>query len=72
MKLVFDGQLVKRLREKRGELQSECAKALNISRVALNAIENGRSKPSLDTFLAMLQHFGVSIDALVRVEDDAA
>lgn len=70
MRMVFDGSLVRKLREERGEDQSECARALNISRVTLNAIETGRWKPSLDTFLSLLQHFNVPVEALVRMEDD--
>ncbi|WP_279286287.1 helix-turn-helix domain-containing protein [Desulfofundulus sp. TPOSR] len=55
------GIRLKRLREKKGLSLRALGRAAHISHSFIKDIEAGRSKPSLDTLLALAQALGVSI-----------
>lgn len=57
-----------RIKVRRKELkikQSELAEALEISNNHISSIENGRQKPSLDTFIEICRHLNVTPDYLL-------
>lgn len=57
-----------RIKIRRKELrikQAELAEFLNISNNHMSAIENGRQKPSLDTFIHICNHLNVTPDYLL-------
>lgn len=57
-----------RIKIRRQELkikQAELAEALNISNNHMSGIENGKQKPSLDTFIALCKHLNTTPDYLL-------
>ena len=61
-----------RLRELRGEnemTQTDIAKILNVSKMAISHWEKGHSEPSITQLKQMAKLFGVSIDYLVGYSD---
>ena len=57
-----------RIKTRRKELkikQAELAETLDISNNHMSSIENGRQKPSLDTFVGICKHLNVSPDYLL-------
>ena len=64
--------LMTRLRVLRAEkviTQQKLAYELNMSYRAYNAIENGRSNPSIQTLIVLADYFGVSVDFLLGRSD---
>ncbi len=60
-------ELKERLRELRkesGETQKQVATAIGIGERPYQYLESGEHRPSLDTFIAIADHFGVSLDYL--------
>lgn len=55
---------VKVLRAERDMTQDDLAKAIGVSRYAINALENGRHEPSLDLAFRIASEFGVTIEAV--------
>jgi len=56
---------LKFLRESRGELQTELAKILGVSRQAIGGYELGRNEPNFKTLKKISIHYDVSIDYLL-------
>lgn len=57
-----------RIKTRRKELrikQAELAELLDISNNHMSSIENGRQKPSLDTFILICKHLNVTPDYLL-------
>lgn len=57
-----------RIKVRRKELrmkQAELAEALDISNNHMSSIENGKQKPSLDTFIGICNHLNVTPDYLL-------
>lgn len=57
-----------RIKVRRKELrmkQAELAEVLDISNNHMSSIENGRQKPSLDTFIGICNHLNVTPDYLL-------
>jgi transcriptional regulator with XRE-family HTH domain len=58
-------RILKRLRGERFLSQNDLAKAVNISRQLVTALENGKSAPSTATLVSLADFFDVSVDYLV-------
>lgn len=57
---------IKNLRKSLNLNQVSFAKTINISQAALSDLEKGKSKPSIETLIAISDHFSVSIDWIVK------
>lgn len=62
---VYLAEQLIRLRKSRGLTQQALAEALNLTRSAIGAYEEGRAEPKLATLSALAAFFGESLDALV-------
>ena len=62
---MHTGLIIKKLRESEGMLQEELASALNITRVYLSLLENGKKQGSLDILRQIAAHFSVPITLLL-------
>lgn len=60
---------LKALRKERGETQKQVAAAIGIRERPYQYLESGEHQPSLDTFIALAEHFGVSLDYLAGRSD---
>ena len=60
---------IRELRAGRGLSQAELAKALQVSRQTINAIETERYTPSLPLALALARYFGLTVE---EVFDDGS
>ena len=58
------------LRRKSGLSQEQLAEQLNVSRQAISKWESGTSNPESDKLIAISQYFNVSLDYLVKEDDD--
>lgn len=66
MRFEFNGAAARAYRKAKGESLEECAKALGITRVALNALELGKSEPKFGTLARMLHHFNARFEDLCK------
>jgi putative transcriptional regulator len=55
---------VRSLRADRGLSQQQLARALDVSRQTINAIETGRYTPSLPLAIALARYFGASVEEI--------
>jgi putative transcriptional regulator len=55
---------VRELRTERGLSQAELAKAMDVSRQTINAIETERYTPSLPLALALARYFETTVEAM--------
>ncbi len=55
---------LRELRKARGETQKQVAAAIGIGERPYQYLESGEHQPSLATFIALADHFGVSLDEL--------
>jgi transcriptional regulator with XRE-family HTH domain len=60
-----------RLRKARGLTQQGLADALQLTRSAIGAYEEGRAEPKLATLATLAQYFGASLDALILGTQEA-
>lgn len=56
-------------RAKKNMTQADLAKAIEVSRQTINAIEKGNYNPSLVLALRLAQVFDVSVEVLFQLED---
>jgi len=63
--------IVEQLRRERGINQDALARALQVSRQTISAIENGRYNPSLDLAFAIAAYFGLRIEEIFIYEGSA-
>ena len=61
---------VRELRAVRGLRQEDLAKALQVSRQTINAIETGRYLPSLPLAITLARYFGKPVEELFHGDDD--
>ncbi len=54
--------MIRELRAGRGLSQAELAKAMQVSRQTINAIETERYTPSLPLALALARYFGMTVE----------
>lgn len=57
------------LRAEQNITQQKFASAINMGQASYNAIENGRTTPSLQTLLVIADYFNVSMDYLLGRSD---
>lgn len=57
---------LKQIRKERRLTQLKVAMDLNISREALSHYENGKREPSIDMLIKMSEYFNVSVDFLIK------
>ncbi len=62
---------IREYRKEAGISQEELAVALNVSRQTIYAIETGKYNPSLELSLGMARYFGVTVEALFKLEEEA-
>lgn len=66
---IFFGKNVKYLRERKKLTQEQLASKIGLSRVKLNALENGITRsPRPEDYLNASNFFSISIDALLRID----
>lgn len=70
MDKIVLGLRIRELREKKNLTQVEFAEMIDITDKALSKIEVGRSYPHLNTFMAMSEELGVSLDFLASDNDE--
>jgi transcriptional regulator with XRE-family HTH domain len=66
------GDRLRRERTKVGISQRELARRLGLSASMISQLESGLSKPSVGTLYAIVTELNLSIDALVRGDEDAS
>ncbi len=66
--MSFIGKNIKKIRTVKKLSQAQFAELFNLARPSVGAYEEGRTEPKIDTIIAMANHFGLSIDALLRKE----
>ena len=64
------GQKIKELRKAKGITQEELAFALRVSRQIVSRWETGLSVPSGENLSSLAEYFGVSIETLIKGEND--
>ena len=63
---------IRELRKKAGETQVQTAKAVGVSPRYYQNLELGENWPGLECFIALADHFGVSLDYLAgRTEESS-
>ena len=62
------GNRVRDLRSQRAWSQAELGERLEVSRQAVNAIENGKHDPSLSLAFKIARLFGLTVDAIFEQE----
>ena len=68
-KNFFKNQL-RKLRKEAGETQVQAAKAIGLSSRFYQSLELGENLPNLENFIALADHFNVSLDYLAgRTEE---
>jgi transcriptional regulator with XRE-family HTH domain len=68
------GRKVRRLREQRGQSQTDLAQALGLSESSkgfISEIESGKKVPKAELVLRLADHFGVTTDYLLRDDQGA-
>lgn len=60
---------IKRLRTLHGIKQADLAKMLKVSQAALSGYETGKFEAPLDTYIAIADYFGVTVDYLLGRTD---
>ncbi|AHM61694.1 putative prophage LambdaCh01, repressor protein [Flammeovirgaceae bacterium 311] len=66
--MSYIGRNIKRIRAVKKLSQAAFAELFDLARPSVGAYEEGRSEPKIDTIITIAQHFGLSIDALLRKE----
>ncbi len=64
----FSGRL-RELRQEKGLTQSQVAKIVNMSKMAISHWESGHSEPSISQLIDLSEFFGVTVDYLVGKGD---
>lgn len=59
---------LKDLRAKKGLTQEDLAKAVGVTRVTINYIENGEYRPSLELAFLLARYFGKAIEDIFHIE----
>ena len=67
--VVKVAEAIANLRKEAGETQKELADAIGVSNKVVSKWENRESEPNLANMVAIADHFGVSVDFLIRGEE---
>ncbi|OHX39639.1 MULTISPECIES: helix-turn-helix domain-containing protein [Cytobacillus] len=62
------GERIKDIRVNQKLTQADFAKSIGIKQSSLSEIEQGRTKPSIDTVIATSKQYGVSTDWILKGE----
>jgi repressor LexA len=65
------GKIMRALREKHAESQTELGHILDVSPQMISKFETGKSVPSATTLKTLSRHFGVTIEELLGIAEDA-
>tara|TARA_R110002050_G_scaffold19734_1_gene56568 strand:+ start:46 stop:810 length:765 start_codon:yes stop_codon:yes gene_type:complete len=60
------GKNIKKIRGVKGLNQSDFADLFNLKRASIGAYEEGRAEPKLSTIIEIANHFGISVDELLK------
>ena len=63
-------QRLKELRSEKGMTQTDVARRLNMSKMAVSHWEKGNSEPSIEQLKALAAMFDASVDYLVGFKDE--
>lgn len=63
-------QRLKELRSEKGMTQTDVARQLNMSKMAVSHWEKGNSEPSIEQLKALAAMFDTSVDYLVGFKDE--
>ena len=63
-------QRLKELRSEKGMTQTDVARRLNMSKMAVSHWEKGNSEPSIEQLKALAAMFDTSVDYLVGFKDE--
>lgn len=63
---MYLAQNLKYLRERNGETQKDIADLFGVKRTAINKYESGMCEPRLEKLITLADHFGATIDDLIR------
>lgn len=60
------------LRADSGETQESVAESVGINCISLSRYENGQRMPKMDILMRLADHYGVSVDEIMREKKEAA
>ncbi len=63
---MYLAQNLKYMRERNGEMQKDIADFLSVSKPTAGRYESGECEPDIRKLIALADHFGVTIDDLLR------
>lgn len=66
--MSFIGKNIKKLRTVKKINQADFADLFGLARASVGSYEEGRAEPKVDTIIAIANHFGISIDLLLKKE----
>jgi len=66
--MSYIGKNIKKIRSVTKLSQAEFAKIFNLARPSVGAYEEERSEPKIDTLIEITNHFGISIDLILKKE----
>jgi transcriptional regulator with XRE-family HTH domain len=66
--MSFLGRNIKKIRTAKNISQSAFADIFNLKRASIGAYEEGRAEAKIETVIAIADHFGLSIDQLLKKE----
>ena len=70
--MQFDlGSELRRVRESKKLSLRAVASAVGVSASLLSQVETGKTQPSVSTLYALVNHLGISLDALMGTKPDA-
>ena len=69
MKQIF-GNRLKNLRKKNDEMQSDLAEVLKVDTSMISLWENGKNYPEVKKLIEIAEHYEVSTDYLLGLEDE--
>ena len=66
--MSFIGKNIKKIRTVKKINQVDFAELFGLARASVGSYEEGRAEPKVDTIIAIANHFGISIDLLLKKE----
>lgn len=66
--MSFIGKNIKKIRTVKKINQADFADLFGLARASVGSYEEGRAEPKVDTIIAIANHFGISIDLLLKKE----
>lgn len=66
--MTLIGKNIRKIRSVKGLSQAAFAEMFELTRASVGAYEEGRAEPKLDTIITIANHFGISLDLIVKKE----